>query len=131
MIAIDTNVLVRLLTNDGAAEAERARRVLEDAVAFVPVTVALELEWVLRSAYGYSAAQVRQAFETLLSIETLVFEHEDRVALATRALAEGLDFADALHVASAAHTERFVTFDAALIARASRVSAVPPVQAPA
>ena len=51
-IALDTNLLVRLLVNDDPAQAELAAACIDaSAGCFVPITVALELEWVLRGAY--------------------------------------------------------------------------------
>ena len=50
-VALDTNVLVRLLVNDDPAQAEQAAALIDaSAACFVPITVALELEWVLRGA---------------------------------------------------------------------------------
>ena len=58
MPALDTNVLVRYLVQDDAAQFAAARRLIrrcvaDDATLFVPVTVVLELEWVLRSSFGF------------------------------------------------------------------------------
>jgi predicted nucleic-acid-binding protein len=51
-VALDTNMLVRLLVNDDLAQAEQAAALIDASSAcFVPITVALELEWVLRGAY--------------------------------------------------------------------------------
>ena len=56
MLAIDTNVIVRYLTADHPEQASRARALVDGAAVFVPVTVILESEWVLRSAYGFASA---------------------------------------------------------------------------
>ncbi len=61
MLAVDANVVVRYLVNDDAAEAARARRLVEREDVFVPVTVVLETEWVLRSVFGFSPAAVMRA----------------------------------------------------------------------
>ena len=58
MPSIDTNVLVRLLAADDAKQAAQARALMHSATQvgeslFVPLTVVLELEWVLRSRYEY------------------------------------------------------------------------------
>ena len=58
MRAIDANVVVRYLTGDHPKQAARVRALIEGEPVFVPVTVALETEWVLRAAYGYGAAEV-------------------------------------------------------------------------
>ena len=52
MKALDTNVVVRYLTGDDPAQAARARAAVDAGPVFVPVTVLLESEWVLRSRYG-------------------------------------------------------------------------------
>ena len=64
MIALDTNVLVRLVTGDDATQAKRAAARFETGDAFfVSLTVALELEWVLRGAYKLAPYCVVAAFE--------------------------------------------------------------------
>ena len=51
-VTLDTNVQVRLLVNDDPAQAEQASALIDaSASCFVPITVVLELEWVLRGAY--------------------------------------------------------------------------------
>ena len=54
IIALDTNVVVRFLTNDDAIQARRARRLIEQNEVVIPLTVLLEAEWVLRAAYGFN-----------------------------------------------------------------------------
>ena len=53
MRAIDTNVIVRFLTADDLAQAAVARRAIEAGDIFIPTTVLLETEWVLRSGYSF------------------------------------------------------------------------------
>ena len=64
MIAFDTNVLLRLLLDDDARQAERAQALIDRAVSasdrvLLPDVVLCELEWVLDSAYGLSRPTVR------------------------------------------------------------------------
>ena len=125
MIAVDTNVLVRLLTNDNAAQAARAAAVFRSSPVFVPNTVLLESEWVLRYSYGLPTASITRAFLALLGLPTVTFEDAPAAHLAIRMLERGIDFADALHLASSAAAERFVTFDARLVKRARNDSPVP------
>lgn len=61
MKAIDTNVLVRLLVRDGKRQSEAARRFVEGNAVWLPKTVLLEAEWVLRHAYGFGPAAVAEA----------------------------------------------------------------------
>jgi predicted nucleic-acid-binding protein len=107
MPALDTNVLVRLLVKDDAAQTEAAKKRVSDAVAaggslFVPVAVSLELEWVLRSAYGFGKADVIAALAGLLSAADLSLESESAVEIALALYGQSAaDFADCLHVALA------------------------------
>jgi len=79
-VALDTNVLVRLLVNDDPAQAEQAAAPIDSSAAcFVPITVALELEWVLRGAYKLPREAVINAFEGLLAIRHLHLEQDDLV----------------------------------------------------
>ena len=125
MVAVDTNVLVRLLTNDHPAQAARAAAVFRSAPVLVPKTVLLETESVLRYTYGLETPAIARAFLGLLGLPTVTVEDVSAVHLAIRMLEEGVDFADALHLAGSAAAERFVTFDAKLAKRARRLSPVP------
>ena len=74
-VALDTNVLVRLLTNDDAEQARRAADLIDASVGcFVPITVVLELEWVLRGAYRLPREAVIQAVEGLMAIRQVHVE---------------------------------------------------------
>ncbi len=116
MRAVDTNVLVRYLVADDAAQFRHARRVMESGAIFVPKSVLLEMEWVLRRAFAMKPAQLRTVLRGL-SVAAEV-ELEDRAAV-LRAFGwyeAGMDFADALHVASKGPAAEFVTFDRGLAA---------------
>ena len=119
MAALDTNVLVRFIVEDDAAQCAAAQALLGRFVAqgeslFVPVTVVLELEWVLRSRYGFAKADVLQALAALCSARELHFESERALEVALQLYREGAaDFADALHVALTAQAlaQPLWTFD--------------------
>lgn len=119
MAALDTNVLVRLLVEDDAAQSAAARRLVRRSVAdgdtlFIPVTVALELEWVLRSAFGFDKAAVAQTFSQLLSSVELSFQSEKAVEIALALYGRGAaDFSDCLHasLAAASDEQPLWTFD--------------------
>ncbi|MCC7135451.1 MAG: hypothetical protein IT528_03490 [Nitrosomonas sp.] len=68
MIAIDTDVVVRLLTRDDAAQYEKAYQLFEKQNVFIGDTVILETEWVLRFAYEYSPTSVVRAFSGLFGL---------------------------------------------------------------
>lgn len=120
MIAVDTNVLVRFITNDDAAQAKRARLLIEAGPVFVAKTVLLELEWVLRGAYGLDRPTILKAVRGLLGLPALTAEDELNVARAVEWYEAGLDFADALHLASSGQQRAFATFDQSMRKRASR-----------
>lgn len=120
MIAVDTNVLVRLLAGDDAVQLKRATRLVEKSQVFIAVTVLLEAEWVLRSAYGFKQGQISTAFRSLLGLENVTPESPAIVAQALEGYEAGLDFADALHLASAHEATTFFTFDRTLVRDARR-----------
>jgi predicted nucleic acid-binding protein len=124
MIAIDTNVLVRLLVGDEPAQARRARRLVEKSDVFVCASVLLETEWVLRSAYRFEADAISAAFRAVLGLPNVVPESPATLAQALDGYDAGLDFADALHLASSHGAAAFYTFDRRLL-RAVKGASVP------
>jgi predicted nucleic-acid-binding protein len=137
VIAVDTNVLARYYVDDpadpeAAGQRRRAERVMRDnAHVFVPQTVVLELVWVLRSFYAFSAGDCARVIEHLVGLPNTTVEAWPRVLEATRLLRAGLDFTDALHLASAEACDAFLTFDDRRFAkRARKLGCVPPVQSP-
>ena len=127
MIALDTNVVVRFLTRDDPAQAVRARALIETGAAFVARTVVLETEWVLRTLYRLERGIIMAGLTGLLGLPGVEIEDRPTIARALDWCAQGMDFADALHLASAARSERFATFDQDLARRAKSLSSAPPV----
>ena len=114
-IALDTNLLVRLLTGDDPEQARRVADLIDASPAcFVPITVVLELEWVLRGAYRLERGAVIAALEGLMAIRQVHLEQEDLVLQALAWHQQGLDFADALHLLRSEGCARFATLDRAL-----------------
>jgi predicted nucleic-acid-binding protein len=114
-IALDTNLLVRLLTGDDPEQARRVADLIDASPAcFVPITVVLELEWVLRGAYRLERGAVIAALEGLMAIRQVHLEQEDLVRQALAWQQQGLDFADALHLLRSEGCARFATLDRAL-----------------
>lgn len=130
MRAVDTNVLVRLLVNDEPMQAEAAQRAMAAEPAFILKTVMIELEWVLRSAYERSRAEIATSIESLLAAAGVIVEDSTSVEQAVAWFRQGMDFADALHLASSGHADAFVTFDLNLRRQAARLSVKPPVVVP-
>lgn len=134
MIAVDTNVLARFYCDDPSdAEAARQRPVarrliLQTPAVFVPMSVVLELEWVMRGFYELPPEAFCQAIDHLLGMAHVTVERWEAVKDATELHRGGLDFADALHWASSRDCERLVTFDdRGLVRRARRAGLEPPV----
>lgn len=123
MIALDTNVVARFLVNDEPAQARRARALIEASAVYVPVTVLLETEWVLRGGYRLPRAEVVRLLRALLGLPELATEDPQRVARALDWHAAGIDFADALHLSGSAGAERFATFDEKLVKAARKLGA--------
>lgn len=137
MIALDTNILARFYVDDpGDPEAAKRLPVAYEVIAkhpslFVPLTVTLESEWVLRAFYRFDAAQVVQVMEHLLGLTNVNVEEAGRVAQATNLLGQGMDFADALHFAASGHCQALYTFDDRRFAwRAQRLRVSPKVVFP-
>ena len=124
MLAVDTNVVVRFLTADDPKQSRRALELIRDTRVWIAKTVLLETEWVLRSLYGFGAEAVAGALQDLVGLPTVHVEDAQAVQRALGWFAAGLDFADALHLASCARAEAFVTFDNNFGKRASRLTKV-------
>ncbi len=124
MIAVDTNVLVRLLAEDDPAQAERAARLFAENEIFIPKTVMLETEWVLRHAYEIDRKAILEAFYRLMGLANVKLEDPHVVDVAVSWYTDGMDFADALHLGSSGNVEGFATFDRSLLRKAERVSTV-------
>ena len=68
MVAVDTNVLVRLLTGDDSRQETAARSLFAREPIWIAKTVLLETGWVLRSLYGFEESSIRDAFTKLLGL---------------------------------------------------------------
>lgn len=120
MPSLDTNILVRWLTNDDPEQCSAVTSLLKDAshtgeTLFVPITVLLEMEWVLRSRYKFGRDAITTALDALLSVSELEIQAEAaaEVALWLFKNERYSDFADCLHVGLAGRAGRrpLLTFD--------------------
>ena len=115
MIAVDTNIIVRLLTRDDEAQFERALICFSFDDVLVTETVLLETEWVLRHAYGFDAVDINAAILKLAGLPNVALSDELRILTALDWHDKGLDFADALHLAGCQAVRQMMTFDKAFI----------------
>ena len=119
MPGLDTNVLVRWLVEDDDEQTARVQSLFESVQAnegtlFVPNTVALELEWVLRSRYQFNKATVLRTFNALLETQELEFQAEAALERALHSYRQGgAEFADCLHAGQCGVANRvpLLTFD--------------------
>ncbi len=126
MIAVDTNLLARFYCDDpqdveAARQRPIARRILlESPSVFVPLSVILEFEWVMRGFYDRDSEDFCAVAEHLMGMSQVTVERWEIVSDAIVLHRQGLDFADALHWVTSKHCDQLVTFDDRGFARKSR-----------
>src|SRR5580658_11155729 len=123
MTAVDTNVLVRLLTGDDVGQAAAAKSLFATGHIWIAKTVLLETWWVLRSYYGLDQSAIRDAFVKLLGLNNVQSEDDASVATALQFTTQGIEFADALHLSSRPRGAAFASFDRSFVRRARRAGA--------
>lgn len=127
MIVLDTNLLLRYLLNDDAAQAQRARRLLETTsqVTITP-TIVLELVWVLECS-DCSRTEIVGTLRHVLGLPTMRLPNEATFYRAVQWFEQGMDFADALHLAVSPVVATLMTFDKDFVSKAKRIDAFPTV----
>lgn len=127
MVTLDTNVWIRYLTNDDELQAGRALKLLERCEAvYLPKTVLLELEWVLRAAYRVQPADIHRSLLHILGLPMVSAESPGQVAVALDLFAQGYDFADALHLAGSENMQALYSFDEKFVRKGKHTA--PPVK---
>ena len=129
MRAVDTNVIVRLFARDDAEQVAAARQALTGAV-FVPKSVVMELEWVLRGVYREPREKIIAAIEMIPGTADAHIEDAASIERALDWFRRGMDFADAIHLASSGHVDAFVSFDIGMRRQATAMKLSPPAVAP-
>jgi predicted nucleic-acid-binding protein len=124
VLAVDTNLVVRLVTNDDKPQATRAKAVFAANDIFVPKTVLLETEWVLRFSYELDRPAILRGLRGVLGMANVTGEDGANVARALDWYEGGLDLADALHLAASGEAKRFATFDARLVKRTKGLATI-------
>jgi predicted nucleic-acid-binding protein len=123
MTAIDTNIIVRFLTGDDQKQFAKVKQVFSQQNLFIPDTVLLESEWVLRFAYHFTPLEINNAFTSLLGLPNVTTDTPLQLIQTLEMHKDGFDFADALHLAkSQPHSSIFLTFDKKFINIAKRKS---------
>ena len=130
MIGVDTNLLARYLLRDDSVQYRQAVAALgsgEDV--FIPVTVLLELAWVLRSRDS-TREEILRALREIIALPHVHAQHAESVRSALDWVNTGMDIADAFHLALSGKASKFLSFDKNLASHARRAGAQPPVAAP-
>lgn len=118
MIGLDTNILVRYITQDDPVQTEAAVKVIEslssESPGFLSLVVVAELVWVLQFSYRFKKGEIELAVERLLRSKELILEDAEIVSQALSSFRVGrASFSDCLierggHAAKCSHT---LTFD--------------------
>jgi predicted nucleic-acid-binding protein len=124
--AIDTNILVRLLTEDDPVQSALAMRALADPT-FISHGVLMETEWVLRSRYRWSRGEINLALERLTELANVTVTDRADLRWSLERHREGADLADMLHIVASRAANGFLTFDSRLPDRAGPAAPVPVV----
>ncbi len=129
MRAIDTNLVVRYLAGDDPEQVRRVDREMDAGRLFMPLSVLLESEWVLRAVFRFRRDKTLAALKDFVCLPEISVEMPDRALMAFALAEAGFDFADALHLASSDDCDAFLTFDKKLTRRAKDLPG-PPVREP-
>lgn len=119
-IAVDTNILARLLADTASDEGRYAETLLASSILVVSKTVLLETEWLLRSVLKVRREDINAMISAMLELDTVEMEGAEQIAMALHAHSGGMDFADALHVLGSGNADCFMTFDRDLVKHAGR-----------
>jgi len=92
---------------------------------FIPDTVILETEWVLRHAYDFPKEKITAALILVFGLPNVHVHQAETIASVIDWYKQGLDFADAFHLAGSQHTESIKTFDQHFAKRAVGLSVCP------
>ncbi|MCP2727096.1 type II toxin-antitoxin system VapC family toxin [Limnofasciculus baicalensis] len=118
MISVDTNIVVRLLTQDDEQQYHKSLNLFQEEEVFIPDTVILETEWVLRFAYQFNPVEICRAFRNLFGLPNVHLKNPNLMAQVLQWHENGLDFADALHLAESQNCATIYTFDNKFVKRA-------------
>jgi predicted nucleic-acid-binding protein len=124
MIAVDANILVRYAVKDDKRQTALATSFIADNQCYVLKSVILELAWVLSSSSGYNLTRkvVTERLRHILGLPTIATEDTVQVAQAIYWYEKGMDFADALHLASSCEVKGFATMDGRMCRKALQIA---------
>lgn len=128
MKAVDTNILARFFIDDPDDEQAVLQRpiattILSQAV-YIPITVILEFEWMMRGFYKLNRAEILRIYEVLLNFTHIKVEDHTTVFKALTYYRQGLDFADSLHLARSQGYTAFITFDVKFAKKSQKIAEI-------
>ena len=122
MIAVDTNIIVRFLTQDDKPQYRKCLRLFRDEDIFIPDTVILETAWVLSFVYKFKPSNISMALGALFGLPNVVLSNAQATATVLKLYERGVDFADAFHLALSEGCSELKTFDNAFAKKAKDLS---------
>lgn len=122
MVAVDTNVVVRLLTQDDEQQYNDSFKLFQEQDIFMPDTVILETEWVLRFAYNFKPDEICKAFRNLFGLPNVQLTNGSLMGQVLQWHEHGLDFADVLHLAQCQECSAIYTFDSKFVKKAKELT---------
>jgi predicted nucleic-acid-binding protein len=125
MIALDTNVVIRLITRDNDEQLSLARQLVDNNPVVIPLLTLLECEWVLRARYRFSPTRIVEALAKLIAFPNISVENETLTLWAMDRHLEGADLSDMLLLVASHGYERFATFDKAIDRYTGHLSPIP------
>ncbi|MFW2177676.1 MULTISPECIES: type II toxin-antitoxin system VapC family toxin [unclassified Moraxella] len=129
MNTLDTNVLVRFFVTfpDDDETTLQQQEIASQLIlqpSFIPITIILELVWILDRVYKMTREEVGDCLQTLLRFKHFTIENIDIVKQACDYYLQGMDFADALHLLKSSQSQHFYTFDKKFINKSNQLGTV-------
>ncbi|MDJ0673901.1 MAG: type II toxin-antitoxin system VapC family toxin [Calothrix sp. MO_167.B42] len=122
MVVVDTNIIVRLLTQDDELQYQKSLDIFQTQTIFIPDTVVLETEWVLRFAYKFKPVEICTALRKLFGLSNVNLSNASLISQVLQWHEAGLDFADAFHLAQSQNHLEFYTFDEKFVKKAKGIT---------
>jgi len=122
VIAVDTNIVVRFLTQDDKRQYKKCLQLFKDENIFIPDTVILETVWVLSFVYKFKPGDISMALGGLFGLPNIVLSNAQAIATVLGLYEQGVDFADAFHLAMSEGCSELKTFDKAFARKAKGLS---------
>ncbi len=122
MIAVDTNIIIRFLTQDDEKQYRKSFTIFNKQEIFISDTVILETEWILRYAYKFLPKDISNAFINLFGLRNVHLSNPTFIAQAIEWHKLGMDFSDAMHLTQCQQFEKLYTFDKKFISKAKKLT---------